>query len=139
MLNLLSSPMLQLFAQEAEIDTGTLIASAACPLIFSLIIFLVVVAGMWKVFEKAGKPGWAAIIPIYNAYVLTEISGKEILWFILLFVPCINIVAIILICIDVAKAFGKGAGFGLGLAFLGPIFYPLLGFSNARYLGPQKS
>jgi Family of unknown function (DUF5684) len=98
-----------------------------------LVFVLVAVVGMWKVFEKAGKPGWAAIIPIYNMYVLTEIARKEILWFILTLLPCINIVALIVICIDVAKNFGKGPGFGIGLALLSPIFFPILGFSDARY------
>ena len=98
-----------------------------------LVFILVAVVGMWKVFEKAGKPGWASIIPIYNMYVLTEIARKEILWFILTLLPCINIVALIVICIDVAKNFGKGPGFGIGLALLSPIFFPILGFSDARY------
>jgi hypothetical protein len=108
-----------------------------CFLLFGLIIFIVIVVGMWKVFVKAGKPGWMAIIPFLNMFILTtEIAGKEILWFLLLFVPCVNIVAVILIAIDVAKAFGKGPGFGIGLAFLPIIFYPILGFGDARYLGP---
>ncbi|HAN98402.1 MAG TPA: signal peptidase I [Planctomycetaceae bacterium] len=101
--------------------------------LFYLLIIVLVIAGMWKVFVKAGKPGWAAIVPIYNMYVLTEISGKEILWFILTFIPCVNLVALVMICISLAERFGKGAGYGIGLALLSPIFFPMLGFSDARY------
>jgi hypothetical protein len=101
-----------------------------------LAVLIVVIAGMWKVFEKAGQPGWAAIVPFYNLYVLTQIAGREILWFILLLIPLVNIIAGIMISIDVARKFGKGTGFGLGLAFLPFIFYPILGFGDARY-NPQ--
>jgi hypothetical protein len=99
-----------------------------------LVFVIVAIVGMWKTFEKAGQPGWAAIIPFYNMYVLTvEIARKEILWFILMLLPCINIVAMILVSIDVAKNFGKGPGFGIGLALLPAIFFPILGFGDARY------
>lgn len=109
-----------------------------CCLVFSLLPALIVIAGMWKTFEKAGKPGWAAIVPIYNMYVVTEISGKEILWFILMLVPCVNIVALFVVSMDVAKNFGQGPGFGIGLALLPYIFYPILGFGSARYQpGPR--
>jgi hypothetical protein len=101
-----------------------------------LVLVGVVVAciGMWKVFEKAGQPGWAGIIPFYNMFILTtEIARKEILWFVLMFIPCVNIVAAIIVCIDVAKNFGKGPGFGIGLALLSPIFFPILGFGDAKF------
>ena len=86
-------------------------------------------------FEKAGKPGWGAIVPIYNIVILLEIAGKPIWWFILFFIPFVNFIVVILISIEVAKNFGKGTGFGLGLAFLGFIFYPILGFGDAKYQG----
>jgi hypothetical protein len=104
-----------------------------------LALAVVVIAGMWKVFEKAGKPGWAAIIPIYNLIVLLEIVGKPLWWIVLFFLPCVNIVAFVLIGIEVAKVFGKDVVFGLGLAFLPFIFYPLLGFGDARYQGPAAA
>lgn len=106
-------------------------------LLIELAIVVAVVAGIWKVFEKAGKPGWAAIIPIYNIIVLLEIVGKPIWWIIGFFIPCLNIVVAILVALEVAKCFGKGAGFGIGLALLPFVFYPILGFSDARYLGPS--
>jgi hypothetical protein len=102
------------------------------PLLFAL----VTIAGMWKVFTKAGQPGWAAIIPLYNVYVLvTEIAGRDLLWVILsIIVP----LALVVPLIDVAKAFGKGTGYGVGLWLLGPIFFPLLGFGSARYQGAPR-
>lgn len=105
-------------------------------MIVPLVVFAAMLAGMYKIFEKAGKPGWAGIVPIYNLFVLTEIVGRPILWFVLCFVPCVNIVIIVLLMIDLAKSFGKTAGFGVGLAFLGFVFAPMLGFGPDRYLGP---
>jgi hypothetical protein len=104
-----------------------------------LLIVLVVIVGMWKVFEKAGHPGWAAIVPIYNLIVLLQIAGKPLWWIVLLFIPVANIIAAILISIAVAEKFGKGVGFGLGLAFLGAVFYPILGFGDAKYGGAMTT
>ncbi len=101
--------------------------------IISIAIMVAVVAGIWKVFVKAGHPGWAAIVPIYNVVILMQIAGKPVWWVVLFFIPMVNAIAAILVSIAIAERFGKGTGFGLGLAFLGPVFYPLLGFSDARY------
>jgi hypothetical protein len=98
-----------------------------------LLIVVLAIAGLWKTFAKAGKPGWGAIIPIYNAILLLEIAGRPIWWIILFFIPLVNLVVGIIVGIDVARNFGKGTGFGLGLALLGFIFYPILGFGDARY------
>jgi hypothetical protein len=117
-------------------DAAAVVLAMVCNCVIPLIVFALIVAGLWKLFEKAGRPGWAAIIPIYNMYLVTEIAGKEILWFVLLFIPCVNIVAAVVIWMDFAKAFGKDAIWGIGMAFLGPIFIPLLGFSDAKYQGP---
>jgi hypothetical protein len=97
----------------------------------------IVIAGMWKLFAKAGQPGWAAIVPIYNTYVMTQIVGRPILWFILTFVPCVNLVAMVLIMIDLAKSFGKSTGYAIGMILLPFIFIPMLGFSDAQYSGPS--
>jgi hypothetical protein len=102
-------------------------------MIIQLAVAVAVVAGGWKIFTKAGQPGWACIVPFYSTYVLTQIAGKPILWFILTFVPLVNFVIVILLGIEVAKKFGKSAGYGLGLVFLSPIFVPMLGFSDAQY------
>jgi len=105
-------------------------------IVVPLLFALVTIAGMWKVFTKAGQPGWAAIIPLYNVYVLvTEVAGRDLLWVILgIVVP----LALVVPLIDVAKAFGKGTGYGVGLWLLGPIFFPLLGFGSARYQGAPR-
>jgi hypothetical protein len=116
-----------LFAQ-AEGEGGGAIFT-----IIWLVVMVSIFAGFWKTFEKAGKPGWGAIIPIYNIILLLEIAGKPIWWIILLFIPLVNLIVGILVSIEVAKKFGKGTGFGLGLAFLGMIFYPILGFGDAQY------
>jgi hypothetical protein len=91
---------------------------------------------MWRIFEKAGKPGWAAIVPIYNSIVLLEIVGKPIWWFFLFLVPGVNLVIAVLVYIELAKCFGKDVAFAIGLLLLSFIFYPILGFGSARYLGP---
>ena len=101
--------------------------------IIILVVLLVVVAGMWKVFEKAGEPGWASLVPIYNFFVLVKIAGREAWWAILLLLPCVNFVALPMVCIDVARKFGKDTLYGIGLAFLGVIFFPMLGFGSAQY------
>ncbi len=115
---------------------------AIAGLLFLLIYFgliLLVIIGAWKVYAKAGQPGWAAIVPIYNMYVLTKIVGRPWWWLILMIIPIVSIIAAIIIMIDLAKSFGKGTGFGVGLAFLAPIFIPILGFGSAQYQGPAAS
>jgi hypothetical protein len=102
---------------------------------FGFLVTILVIAGLWKVFTKAGKPGWAAIIPIYNIIVLLQIAVKPVWWIILFIIPFVNFVIILLVWLSVAKAFGKGTGFAIGLLFLSPIFVPILGFGNAEYSG----
>jgi len=98
-------------------------------MVFWLVLMLVIVASFWKVFVKAGQPGWAALIPIYNAFVLLKIAGKPAWWIILLCIPIVNLV----VFIALAERFGKGAGFGVGLGLLGIIFFPILGFGDSQY------
>ena len=104
--------------------------------IVGLLIALLLIVAMWKVFTKAGQPGWASIIPIYNLYVWCKIVGRPWWWILLMLIPFVNFIILIILCIDTAKSFGKGAGFGIGLAFLGIIFWPILGFGSAQYQGP---
>ena len=108
-------------------------------LLIQLAIVAAILVGAWKVFEKAGKPGWAAIIPIYNAIVLLEIVGRPIWWIILLLIPCVNVIISLIISIDLAKSFGKSEVFGVGLWLLGFIFIPMLGFGSDRYVGPSAA
>jgi len=100
-----------------------------------LAVLLLIIIGMWKVFEKAGKPGWAAIIPIYNLVVLLEIVGKPIWWIILMLIPLVNLIVYIIILVELAKRFGKGVGFAIGLLIFPFICFPILGFGNAQYQG----
>ena len=94
----------------------------------ALIVFYAIVG--WRVFEKAGQPGWTAIIPIVNYFFLAKAAGKPAWWGILLFVPIVNIVIYVILCIDLAKRFRRGTGFGIGLALLGFIFFPILAFGD---------
>ena len=100
------------------------------------IIFLIVIIAWWKIFEKAGQPGWKAIIPIYNLYILLKIVGKPGWWLLLIFIPLINLVFIIWTYNMLSKSFGKDEAFTVGLVLLGFIFFPVLGFGSAKYLGP---
>lgn len=102
------------------------------PLVFFTLVLLFL-AGMWKTFSKAGKPGWACLVPIYNIVVMLQIAGRPVWWLLLMFIPIVGIVVSFIVMIDIAKAFGKGVGFGLGLAFLGMVFFPILGFGSAEH------
>lgn len=107
-----------------------------------MIIFLLVavflIYSIWRVFTKANQPGWACLIPFYNFYIMLKIANKPGWWLILMFIPFVNFVIAILASIGLAKAFGKGEGFGLGLAFLGFIFFPILAFGDAEYQGQES-
>ena len=105
-------------------------------IIFCLALGIFLIAAMWKVFEKAGQPGWAAIIPIYNYYVMTKIAGKPGWWTLMLFIPGVNLIFVIWLDNMISKSFGKDEGFTAGLVLLGAIFWPILGFGSAKYLGP---
>jgi hypothetical protein len=117
-----------MFYSDFEIPTGFLVAM--------LVIVVFMIAAMWKIFEKAGQPGWAAIIPFYNAYIILKIVGKPTWWLILLIIPLVNIVFAIWTYNMLSKSFGKDEGFTVGLLLLGIIFFPILGFGPAKYLGP---
>ena len=93
---------------------------------------------MWASFAKAGEPGWAAIVPVYNMIVMHEIAGGPLWWMLLLFIPIVSLVISIMIMADFAKAYGKGSGFTIGLIFLPFIFYALLGFGDAEYENSQS-
>lgn len=107
-------------------------------MIFCLAIAVVALIGMWKMFEKAGKPGWAAIVPFYNFYCLYDIAFGNGWLFLLMFVPCVGVVFSIMCNIKLAKAFGEGVGFGIGLTLLPFIFTLILGFGSAQYYGPNN-
>jgi len=90
---------------------------------------------MWKTFEKAGQPGWGAFIPLLNLFYLIEIADRPTWWIVLPFIPVIGWLVLLALFVDIGKQFGKGAGTGLGLAFLPFLFWPILGFGGATYHG----
>ena len=105
-------------------------------LYFAVVIFMLIV--WWKIFVKAGKPGWACLIPSHNIVLIFDIVGRPGWWWFLLLIPIVNIIILIMVIFDFAKAFGKGVGFGFGLLLLGIIFYPILAFGKAEYQQIQK-
>jgi hypothetical protein len=103
--------------------------------ILYLAIVVLMIVSMWKVFTKAGKPGWAILIPIYNIIVLLEIVGKPWWWLLLMLIPVVNIVFAIWTINLLSKSFGKDVGFTIGIILLGFIFIPILGLGSAQYVG----
>lgn len=101
-----------------------------------LALMIIMLAANWKIYEKAGKKGWASLIPVYNTIVLLEIVGKPIWWIFLFLIPFVNIIFAIWVTNLLSKSFGKDEAFTVGLILLSFIFYPLLGFGSAKYVGP---
>ncbi len=127
--------MLVILALQDLGNDGGGIAGAIGGLIY-LAFLVLMVASLWKIFDKAGEPGWAAIIPIYNVVVLLKIVGRPIWRLVLMFIPLVGAIIAILVTIDLAKSFGQGVGYGIGLVFLPFIFGPMLAFGDASYGGP---
>lgn len=128
-----------LISSDPTVTSASSDSSSPVTWVIAIIIAIIIIVAHWKIFTKAGKPGWASIIPIYNTIVLLEIIGRPIWWFILLFIPLVNIVILVIISIDLAKAFGKGAGYALLLIFLPFIGFPMLAFGNATYKKPSPA
>ena len=132
-------PIQFLLAQDTIDYTTSADEVSPVSLIVGLLIGLLIIVAMWKVFAKAGQPGWASIIPIYNLYIWCKIVGRPWWWILLMLIPFVNFIVGIILSIDLAKSFGKGVGFGIGLALLGIIFWPILGFGSAQYQGPAAA
>ena len=134
--------MMQLLAQ-ANSSNGApdavvgVLALAFFVLYLAILVFVIV--ALWKVFAKAGQPGWACLIPIFNIYIMTKIAGRPWWWLLLLFIPIVGFVIAIILLIDIAKSFGKGVGFAIGLILLPIVFMPILGFGTAQYQGPAAA
>ena len=105
------------------------------PLVVALAVAVLEIAALWKVLTKAGRPGWGAIVPIYNVYLWLKVAGRPGWWLILYIIPIVNLIVHIVVSLDVAKSFGKGTLFGIGLWLLPAIGIPILGFGSARYAG----
>lgn len=107
------------------------------PIIYgSIMLTLITVVSLWIVFIKAGKPGWACIIPIYNVIVLLEIVGKPWWWLLLMLIPVVNFVIVIIVSHNLSLSFGQSAGFTVGLVLLSIVFLPILAFGEMEYIGP---
>ena len=122
-------------------NDATAAAVAAGSIVYMLVVLaisVVVLIGLWKVFDKAGKPGWGAIVPFYNLYCLFDMSFGTGWLFLLMFVPCVGQIMMIIMWVKLAAAFDKGVGFGIGILFLPFIFLPMLGFGDAQYVGPSN-
>ena len=103
-----------------------------------LVVAILGIVGLWRVFAKAGRPGWGAIIPLYNLYLLTKVAGRPGWWVVLYLIPIVNIVVHLLVSMDVARNFGKSKAFGVvGLWLFSVIGFLILGFGDARYAGER--
>lgn len=103
-------------------------------------VIVLLLASYWQMFKKAGRPGWAAIVPFYNAYVLSDIAMGSGWLFLLSFIPVVNVVYSAILCYKLGQAYGRSTAFSVGLIFLAPIFMPILAFSsNSYYCGPSPS
>ena len=107
--------------------------------IIYLAAIIAIIAGWWMIFTKAGEDGWKAIIPIWNILVILKIVGREWWWIILMLIPIVGFVIWIIVALDLAKSYGRGTGFGIGLIFLPYIWSLILGFGSDTYKGPAAA
>jgi len=113
-------------------DTSILIILAVL-----ILLFLSALIGLWKVFTKAGQPGWVILIPLLNVFVFTRIIGRPAWWLILFFIPGVNLAFNLVVSVDLATRFGRGILFGLGIGLFPFIFLPVLGFNDSEYEQPD--
>lgn len=125
--------MLTLTQAQQSGDAGGIIALFFF-MIFLCLLVILPIASIWQIFVKAGQPGWAALVPIYNLVIMLKIVQRPIWWLALFFVPFVNFVMPLILMYDLARVFGKGIGFTIGLILLGPVFLALLAFGEAQYL-----
>ena len=126
------------YQTQPEVGAGAAIFGGVWLLVW-LAVAAVIIAGLWKLFTKAGQAGWASLIPIYNTYILLKIAGRPGWWVLLAFVPLVNVVIAILVGIDVAKRFGYGEAFGALVCGLLGIGYAIIGFGSATYKSSSNS
>ena len=143
-------PIASLLAQasgneEAALAAGLIAFFAAFALVFAAIA-VVTLIGMWKVFTKAGHPGWAVLIPVYNFILLLRIAGLAWYWVftpLIILIPILGAIAYLVWVVwvhhRISTRFGQGVGFTIGLTLLGPIFWLILGFGSSKYLAEQPA
>jgi hypothetical protein len=120
-----------LFLAQEDGGGGGLIAGVFS--LFFLALIVVMVVANWKLFEKAGQPGWACIIPVYNLYVMLQVAGMGAIWLLAFFIPFLNIIAMIMVYMRIARAFGQSALVGVAMIFLPFIIMPMLAFGDAQW------
>jgi uncharacterized membrane protein YhaH (DUF805 family) len=140
MLSLIHFVPCSFLAQETSLDYSTS-GNAPGPVFWICysVVILLLIAAIWRVFSKAGQPGWAAVIPIYNIYVMCKVAGRPGWWLLLMLIPFVNFIIAIILNVDISKRFGKGVGFAIGMILLPFIFWPILGFGSAQYQGGPPS
>ncbi len=132
--------MLSVLAQDLTTSSSNDAAGAGAAVVVAVILlawFAITLIAQWKIFVKMGEPGWKGIIPIYSQYIIFTKAGKPAWWVILLFVPCINYIALWFLADSLGELFGKGTGYKIALFLLAPIMYLVLGFGDSRYVGPN--
>ncbi|WP_312429060.1 DUF5684 domain-containing protein [Lacrimispora sp.] len=125
--------------------------------VFLLVVCILLLVSNWKIFSKAGKPGWASLIPFYNLYIMSDIAFGNLSYFIAVLITGVvsflggfldisilsslaglaSFVIYIIYCVKLSKAFGRSGGFAAGLVLLPLIFFPILGLGSSEYVGPQ--
>lgn len=123
----------------AQVDpavTAVGVAAAVGFMTIYLAFLAFVLITHWKLYRKAGKPGWASLVPIYNAIVFCEIVGKPSWYWLLLLIPVVNIYPLVVLMHGLSRSFGKDAAYTVGLVLLGIVFVPMLAFGGSEYLGP---
>jgi Family of unknown function (DUF5684) len=132
--------MFLLYQRAAAAPTSAPADGPALTLLIAVYLSIVVlnIAAYWRIFSKAGQPGWTVLVPIYGSVKLIQISGRSGWWLLAFLVPLLNIFAIVRLQFDLARVFGRGIGFGFGLLLLPLIFAPILGFGDAQYVGDVR-
>jgi ABC-type sulfate transport system permease subunit len=120
-------------------DSTLSAATGTASVVVGLLVAVFFIAVMWRIFTKAGRPGWASIVPIYNVIVMLQIVNRPTWWIVLMLIPGVNVVIGIMVISDLAKSYGKGAGFAVGMIFLSFIFYPILAFGGAEYARIERA
>jgi hypothetical protein len=134
---------ISVFAQRRSdaYDAGVFAGGMCCCFFFPLMIlgmFVPMMIGMYKVYEKAGQPGWAALVPFYNMIILVKIVGQDDMRWLFYLIPIAGIIFYAQDLITLAQCFGKDSGFAIGMLLLAPVFWPILGFGDARYTPPPS-
>ena len=124
------------FIQNGFTEAFLTFVSSAVGILLTVGIVVLSIVAMWNLFEKAGIAGWKSIIPFYNIYLMAKIAFGNGWWFLLLIIPIVRVFYNFVLCVKLAKAYGKGFGFALGLFFLNTIFILILGLGDSRYIGP---